>query len=47
MKGASVVTMLIGLILFMRAGDGYRPLENYSMSALLFMLSTSYAAGIL
>ena len=47
MKGASVVTMLIGLIFFMRAGDGYRPLENYSMSGLLFMLSATYAAGIL
>jgi hypothetical protein len=44
MRGAAIVTMLVGLVLYMMAMEDYRPVENFSVGSLLFMLSLCYGA---
>lgn len=46
MRGAAIVTMLVGLVLYMMAMDDIRPMENFSTGTLLFMLSLCYGVMI-
>lgn len=46
MTGAAVVTMLVGITVYMMAMDDIRPTENFSTGTLLFMLSLCYGVMI-